>query len=91
MTDKQICKYHKFDKDNWEHLCTEFEVVCMGNERDQKYCYLVQRDKYKQAFDEIENYCNTILKDYLKYSQACINITKEIKDIITKAKDVNNE
>lgn len=41
-----------------EHLCTELEVVCMGNERDQKYCYLVQRDKYKQALEEIENYCN---------------------------------
>lgn len=42
---------------------------------------------YRKALEEIEVYSNTILKDYLKYSQGCINITKKIKDIINKIKE----
>ena len=82
MTAQQICKYHKFDKDNWEHSCTELELVCMGNEKDQKYCYLCQRDKYKQALDEI----NSIVKHWYENEWSCyqcrINMDRQLKKIL---------
>lgn len=52
-------------------LKSQNEGLKKQNEKLQQAC-----KRYEQALSEIEKYCNTILKDYLKYSQGCICIMK---------------
>lgn len=78
------CKYHKYNEDNWEHICTEYRVCCRGNKTDQKKCLIAQLEnkckKYEQALEDIEKY----ICEYEMLGK--LNIIY-ILDIISKAKE----
>lgn len=85
------CKYHKYNKDNYEHICTARECCCKGNKTDQKDCLIAQLEnrceKYKQALINIEKlvskwYENEVIQYQSDYD--------EFLAIINKVKDGNN-
>lgn len=89
------CKYHKYNEDNWEHICTEYGVCCKGNKIDQKKCLIAQLEnkceKYEQALEEIEKVCIEDTREFADGTTVRYDSLDEILDIIHKAKGERNE
>lgn len=101
------CKYHKYNKDTYEDLCTLLEVVCDGDKSRQKNCVVAQLlnecEKYENALESIKKICNKSSKEWEVYiDETCTFYWKtrktdrakfadKILNIIKKAKDSNNE
>lgn len=49
-----------------------------------------ENSKYKQALDEIEEFCEEILANILHYSQGTVITAENINNIIKKIKEGNN-
>lgn len=88
------CKHHKYNKDNWEHICTARGCVCRGIKTDQKTCLIAQleikSEKYEKILNEFnehfKNECTSCKEQY--YNQHCEDCeTQYFLDIIGKAKE----
>lgn len=81
---KELKSYQCQGKHSNQCLCA---FRCLGNE----FCNDADNKikSYQQILKEIKYFCNSILNDYVHYSEGFIYVAKKIKKIANVAKDIN--